>query len=435
MIQRYKIDEIDYIFSDENKFNTWLLIEKEVINFLYSSKKIDEHTKNQLLSKMKFNINDIYDLEKDTKHDVIAFLRAISLNIKDDNLKKWIHYGLTSTDVVDTANAYMLKQANEIILNDLKKLFSTLKKKAIKYKKTIQIGRTHGVHAEPVSFGLKFAIWCDELNRNLERFNLARKNIETGKIGGATGTYANTGLKLQNYVCKKLKINSAKTTTQVLQRDNHIFYFSVIATIASTIEKISFQLRHLSRTEINEVSEAFSDKQKGSSAMPHKKNPIGLENICGLTRMIKAYCIVPFENNNLWDERDISHSSNERIIFLDALSLLVYVIRRLTSIIDNLVVNNKNIEKNLNLTKGLIFSQSVLLKILENKSVSREYAYDLIQKIANDCYDKDKDFYKEIKNSDLMNYLDQDELNEIFDLKRHIKYIEEIYKKVFENDE
>lgn len=431
MIKRYAVKEIETIWSDQNKFDTWLLIEKEIINYLFKSKKIDESTHDELISKMHYKIEDIYEIEKETKHDVIAFLRAISLNIENDDTKKWIHYGCTSTDIVDTANAVMLKQTNNIIKEELKELFVAMKKKAYKYKKLIQIGRTHGIHAEPVSFGLKFAIWCDELKRDMKRFELSSFEVESGKISGATGTFANTGIKLQDYVCKKLKINSSNCSTQVLSRDNHIFYFSTLALIASLIEKIATELRHLARTEVNEVNEFFSENQKGSSAMPHKKNPIGLENVCGLARLIKAYAQVTYENNILWHERDISHSSNERIIFLDATSLVVYSLRRLTSIIENLKVNNDAIKNNLLKTNGLIFSQSVLLKVLENKSISREKAYDTIQAITLDCYKNKKDFLEEIKKSELIQYLDNIELEEIFDLKRHLKYIDEIYKRIF----
>lgn len=431
MINRYKVDEIESIWNDQSKFETWLEIEKQVIGFLYHFKKIDENTYNTLMNQMSFRLEDIYNIEKETKHDVIAFLRAISLNIEDDNAKKWIHYGLTSTDVVDTANAVMLKKTNDIIFDALKKLFAALKKKAYAYKNVVQIGRTHGIHAEPVSFGLKFAIWCDELNRNFERFKLARKEIESGKISGATGTFANTGLKLQDYVCKKLKINSSNSSTQVLQRDNHAFYFMVLSTIATTIEKIAMELRHLSRTEVNEAYEKFDINQKGSSAMPHKKNPIGLENVCGLARMVKAYGQVTLENNTLWHERDISHSSNERIIFLDATSLLVYITRRLTKIINELVVNKNSIKQNLNKTNGLIFSQSVLLAILESNSFSREYVYDKIQAITLDCYKNNKSFLDEIKKSEFVDCLNKKQLDEIFDEKRHIKYINDIYKRIF----
>lgn len=431
MIKRYSVKEIETIWSDQNKFDTWLEIEKQLIVYLYSIKKIDENTYLNLVNNMSFDLEKIYELEETTKHDVIAFLRAISLNIEDKNLKKWIHYGLTSTDVVDTANAVLIKQTNDIILSSLKNLYKELKKTAYKYKSVVQIGRTHGIHGEPTSFGYKFAIWCDEMNRNFERFNLARKNIETGKISGAVGTFANTGIKMQDFICKKLKINSSNCSTQVLQRDNHAFYFSVLATIASTLEKIALELRHLARTEVNEINEAFSFGQKGSSAMPHKKNPIGLENICGLTRMIKAYASVPFENNSLWHERDISHSSNERILFLDATTLLVYTTNMLTNIIKNLVVNKDVIKLNLNLTNGLIFSQSVLLSILENKCLSREYVYDEVQKIALECYKNKKSFLQELKNSDLYQYIDKEKIDEIFDLKRHLKYMDDIYKRIF----
>ncbi|BAC44372.1 adenylosuccinate lyase [Malacoplasma penetrans] len=431
MIKRYEVPIISKIWSDENKFNTWLKIEKCVINYFYVSKKIDEQTFNLLNEKMSFDLNEIYEIEKNTKHDVIAFLRAISLNIKEDSVKKWIHYGLTSTDVVDTANAVMLKETNLLIIEAIKNLMKELKKKAFKYKDLVQIGRTHGIHGEPTSFGYKFAIWYDELNRNLERLNLARKEVEVGKISGAVGTFANTGLKLQDYVCKKLKINSSNASTQIIQRDNHAFYFATLAVIASTVEKIATELRHLSRTEVSEVSEFFDINQKGSSAMPHKKNPISLENICGLSRMIKAYSNVALENNDLWHERDISHSSNERIMFLDATTLTYYVIERLTKVIANLNVYVKNIQKNLKLTNGLIYSQALLLKLLENENLSREFVYDEIQKIALLCFNNNLDFKSEILKSKLADGLTEKDINFIFDEKHHLKYINDIYKRIF----
>ena len=431
MIKRYEVKEISKIWSDINKFNVWLEIEKKVIEFFYINKKINQETFLLLMDKMQFNIDEIFELEKETKHDVIAFLRAISKNIDDPKIKKWIHYGLTSTDIVDTANAVMLKQSNDLISKEIKELMKVLKSKAYKYKNIIQIGRTHGIHAEPTSFGYKFALWYDELNRNLKRFELARSEVEVGKISGAVGTFANTGIKLQDFICKKMKINSSNASTQIIQRDNHAFYFSVLAVIASTIEKISTELRNLSRTEIAEVSEFFDVNQKGSSAMPHKKNPISFENICGLARLVKSYVNVSLENNVLWHERDISHSSNERVMFLDATTLSVYILRKLTNSISTLNVYKKNIEKNLKLTNGLIYSQSLLLKLLEKENLSREFVYDEIQKITIKCYNENLNFLDEIKKSELSDFLSTIDFDNVFNDKNHLKYIENIYKRIF----
>lgn len=431
MIKRYEIKEVSEIWSDINKFNTWLDIEKKVIEFFFNTKKIDSNTFELLNKNMFFDINEIYELEKETKHDVIAFLRVISKNIDNPKIKKWIHYGLTSTDIVDTANAVMLKQSNDLIFNEIKDFMKVLKTKALKYKNLIQIGRTHGIHAEPTSFGYKFALWYDEFNRHLARFKLARFDVESGKISGAVGTFANTGIKLQDYVCKKLKINSSNASTQVIQRDNHAFYFSVLSLMATTIEKIAIELRHLSRTEVGEVSEFFDVNQKGSSAMPHKKNPISFENISGLARLIKGYASVTLENNSLWHERDISHSSNERVIFLDAITLIIYVIRRLKNCISSLNVYKDRIEKNLKLTNGLIYSQSLLLKLLEKENLSREFAYDEIQKITLKCYNQNLNFLDEIKKSQLSGFLSQQDFNDVFDDKNHLKYIDDVYKRIF----
>lgn len=431
MIKRYEVPKISQIWSDENKFNTWLKIEKCVVEYFYVHKKIDKQTFDLLNENMIFDLEKIYEIEKETKHDVIAFLRAISLNIQESHAKKWIHYGLTSTDIVDTANAVMLKETNLLIVQSIKDLMKELKKKAFKYKKVVQIGRTHGIHGEPTSFGYKFALWYDEFNRNLTRFELARKEVEVGKISGAVGTFANTGIKLQDFVCRKLKINSSNGSTQIIQRDNHAFYFSALAVIASTIEKISIELRHLSRTEVGEVSEFFDFNQKGSSAMPHKKNPISLENICGLSRMIKSYSNVALENNNLWHERDISHSSNERIMFLDATTLMYYVLTRLKNVIANLNVYKKNIERNLKLTNGLIYSQALLLKLLESENFSREFVYDEIQKIAMFCFNNNLNFKEEILKSELSQALSEKDINYIFDEKHHLKYIDDVYKRIF----
>lgn len=431
MIKRYEIESISNIWSDENKFLTWLEVEKAVLLFFYKTKKISIEEYNDLLNQMKFDIEDIKNLEKETNHDVVAFTRAISLNVKTP-AKKWIHFGLTSTDIVDTANAILIKKTNDIIYQYLHELSLVLKRFAFKYKKTYQIGRTHGIHAEITTFGFKFALWFDELNRNLKRFALAREQIEVGKISGAVGTFANTGTKMQDFVCKVLKIKSSNISTQVIQRDNHAFYFATLALIGATIEKIASELRHLSRTEISEVTEGFSANQKGSSAMPHKKNPISLENVCGLSRLLKGYMITSFENVPLWDERDISHSSNERVLFLDATTIIAYISKKLSNIIANLNVNNKRMLDNIKSTRGIIFSQQVLLELIKNNNYSREKIYDEIQKLAYQSINENSDFLELLKNS-LPKDFEINNLDKIFDFNYHLKYIDEIYKRVFIN--
>ena len=345
--------------------------------------------------------------------------------------KKWIHYGLTSTDVVDTAYGYLYKQANNIIDNKLNILIKLLKEKAYKYKNTFMIGRTHGVHAEITTFGLKMALWYDEMERNYKRFLEARKMVEAGKISGAVGTYANIPTYIQDYVCKKLNINSSKISTQILQRDRHAHYFSTLALIATSIEKFAVEIRHLQRTEVREVEEFFDKGQKGSSAMPHKRNPISSENITGIARVIRGYMLTSYENVVLWHERDISHSSAERIISQDATNLIDYQITRFTNILKNLKVFEKNMIKNIDKTNGVIFSQRVLLKLVE-KGLSREESYDIIQPKAMYSWENKINFKDLLLNDKLiMRYLSKNELDDCFNYKYHVSRLEEIYDRVF----
>lgn len=428
MINRYSRKEMRDIWSDENKFKSWLEVE------LFSSEAFSElgiipreDVKN-LRENSKINLERIYELEKETFHDVIAFTRSLSESLGDE--KKWIHYGLTSTDVVDTAYGYILKQVNEIIKNDILKFLDILKSKAIEYKNTPCIGRTHGVHADITCFGLKFALWYDEMKRNFQRFEIAARDVEVGKISGAVGTFANTDPFVQDYVCEKLGIQSSNISTQTLQRDRHANYISTIALIGSTLEKIAIEIRHLQRTEVREVEEAFAKGQKGSSAMPHKRNPISSENISGCARVLRGYMISSFENISLWHERDISHSSVERIILPDATSLIDYMLNRFSKVLENLVVFEDNMMKNIYRTNGVIFSQRILTKLID-KGLSREKAYDMVQPLSMDSWKNDKDFKNILlENSEITKYLSESEIQESFSLDFHLKNVEKILERV-----
>ncbi len=428
MINRYSREKMQKIWTDENKYKAWLKVEILACEAFSILGRIPESDLEALRNNASFDINRIYEIEKETHHDVVAFTRAVSEVLGDE--KKWVHYGLTSSDVVDTAYGYLIKQANEIILDDIKQFMEVLAKKAVAYRHTVQMGRTHGIHAEITTLGLKFALWHEEMKRNLERFNLARSGIETGKISGAVGTYANIPIFVQNYVCEKLGLESSKISTQILQRDRHAFYLSVLALIASSLEKMATEIRHLQRSEVHEVEEAFSVGQKGSSAMPHKRNPIGSENICGCARVMRGYLVTAFENIALWHERDISHSSAERIIIPDATMLLDYMLNRFTKIIDNLTVFEDTMKENIYLSNGVIFSQQVLLKLVD-KGLSREKAYDLVQPLAMTSF-KTKTSFKEVLLNDevIESLLTKEEIEECFNLHYHLKSVDDTFKRL-----
>ena len=429
MIERYSTKEMKEVWSENNKYNAWLEVELLSCEGWSNLGEIEKKDIINLRKNASFNLKRIYEIEKETKHDVIAFTRAVSESLGYE--KKWIHYGLTSTDVVDTAYGYLYKQANNIIDNKLNILIKLLKEKAYKYKNTFMIGRTHGVHAEITTFGLKMALWYDEMERNYKRFLEARKMVEAGKISGAVGTYANIPTYIQDYVCKKLNINSSKISTQILQRDRHAHYFSTLALIATSIEKFAVEIRHLQRTEVREVEEFFDKGQKGSSAMPHKRNPISSENITGIARVIRGYMLTSYENVVLWHERDISHSSAERIISQDATNLIDYQITRFTNILRNLKVFEKNMIENIDKTNGVIFSQRVLLKLVE-KGLSREESYDIIQPKARYSWENKINFKDLLLNDKLiMRYFSKNELDDCFNYKYHVSRLEEIYDRVF----
>jgi len=430
MINRYSRKEMAEIWSDKSKFDTYLQI--EILNAEALNKKgfVSNQDLQTIKDKSTYDLEKIYELEKEYKHDVISFTRAVSLSLGDE--KRFIHYGLTSTDVVDTAYGVLYKKANTIIKSDVLKFLELLQKKALEYKNTFCIGRTHGIHADITVFGLKFALYYDELKRNYNRFLEASKQIEVGKISGAVGNYAFTDPNIEKYICEKLGLNNVNISTQVLQRDRHANYMSSLVLLGSTLEKIAVEIRNLQRTEVNEVREPFSKNQKGSSAMPHKRNPIVSENICGVMRVMRGYLSTSFENIALWHERDISHSSAERIIVPDATILVDYMFNRYYKVIENLTVFPKNMLKNIYLTKGIIFSQRILTALID-KGLSREEAYDIVQPLAYHCYEKDIDFIEVVSNdNNIKNIFTKKEISELFDLNYYAKNVDLIYKRVFD---
>ena len=428
MIKRYSHKEFEHIFSDENRFNNYLIIEEAVIEAYFKLGLIPEADYKAIVEKAHVDLASIEEIEAITKHDVIAFTRSISLQLGEE--KKWFHYSLTSTDVVDSAQSLTLKAANSLLLEDLDNLIEVTRKMARKYEKQPIMGRTHGMHAEITSFGLKWALWFDELNRCKERFLNERKNIEVIKLSGAVGNYANIPMEVEEYVAKKLGMDYARISTQVLSRDRHAGYIFSLAQIASCLEKMATEIRHLSRSEIGEVQEPFSKGQKGSSAMPHKKNPIGCENICGCARIMRSYVDVALEDNNLWHERDISHSSAERIILPDACTLLDYMLKRFTGICKDLVVNTEKMNENILLHYGVTYSGGVLSKLI-NKGMSREEAYDLIQPIAFKALNEKKLFrHLLIEDENVSKVLTKKEITECFDENNYLKNVGNIYNRL-----
>ena len=426
MIKRYSTEELQKIWNDQSKYESWLLVEIYALEaYKKHNKEITQEEIDKIWKNAKVNPERIEEIERETRHDIIAFTRQVSDTLGDE--RKWIHYGLTSTDVVDTAQSYRLKQVNEIILKDLEILTESIKQMAIKHKNTYQIGRTHGVHAEVTTFGYKVAMWYDEMTRNITRFKEASRQIEAAKISGAVGNYANIPLDVQDYVAEKLGLLSTNISTQVLQRDRHAEYMFAISLIGASIDKFATEIRHLQRTEVREAEEGFAKGQKGSSAMPHKRNPISSENLSGCSRVLKGYLTTAMDNLALWHERDISHSSAERIILADGTMLLHYMIRRFNNVINKLVVNEEKMKENIFLTKGVIFSQRAMLKMIESKKVSRETAYDTVQPIAMESFNNSKDFGELlIKN----NVLSESEVKELYDLSYYTKNIDGVFKRL-----
>jgi adenylosuccinate lyase len=417
------------VWTEENKFGAYLKVEIEAAAAWSQLGVIPAEDVQKLRDKATFDVQRIYEIEKETRHDIVAFTRAVSESLGEE--KKWVHYGLTSTDVVDTANGYLIKQANNILRKDLQRFTEILKKRAYEFKDTPCIGRTHGVHADITALGLKWALWFEEMRRNVERFEMAAADVECGKISGAVGNFANTPPFVQDYVCEQLGIHSARISTQVLQRDRHAHYMGTLALIASTMEQMAIEVRHWQRTELREAEEAFGKGQKGSSAMPHKRNPIGSENMCGCARILRGYMVSAYENIPLWHERDISHSSAERIMLPDATILLDYMLNRFGNILENLVVFPENMLKNIYLTHKVIFAQRVMTALI-NKGFSRESAYDLVQPIAMKAWFEGQD-YKELlsQNETVMANFTPEELDQCFTLDYYLKQVPAIFERVF----
>ncbi|MGQ9646258.1 MAG: adenylosuccinate lyase [Thermodesulfobacteriota bacterium] len=429
MIPRYTRPEMARIWTDQRKFETWLAIELRVCEALAELGEIPKEAVQEIKEKARFDIRRIDEIERVTKHDVLAFLTNVGEAIGP--LSKYLHYGLTSSDILDTSLALLLKEASDIILADIYRLLEVLKKKAFQYKETVMIGRTHGIHAEPITFGLKMALWYDEMKRNLTRMERAKDGISVGKISGAVGTFAHVRPFVEEYVCKHLGLKPASISTQIVQRDHHAEFFTTLALLASSIEKFAVELRHLQRTEVLEAEEFFSKGQKGSSAMPHKRNPISAENLTGLARLIRSYSIASLENIPLWHERDISHSSVERVIAPDATILIDYMLNRLTSLIENLVVYPENMKANLLKMGGLIFSEAVLL-LLTRKGCSREEAYGFVQRNALKVWEAGEDFKTLLlRDEDILRFLTPAELDEAFNVQSHLKHVEDIFGRVF----
>ncbi|CDQ41705.1 MULTISPECIES: adenylosuccinate lyase [Virgibacillus] len=428
MIERYTREEMGSIWKEENKFNAWLEVEILACEAWSELGVIPKEDVEKLRAKASFDMPRIYEIEQETRHDVVAFTRAVSETLGEE--RKWVHYGLTSTDVVDTALSYVIKQANEILRKDLLQFIDILKDKASEHKHTVMMGRTHGVHAEPTTFGLKLALWYEEMQRNLERFEAAAANIEFGKLSGAVGTYANIDPYVEQYVCGKLGLTPAPVSTQTLQRDRHAAYMSTLALIATSIEKFATEIRGLQKTETREVEERFAKGQKGSSAMPHKRNPIGSENMTGMARVIRGYMTTAYENVSLWHERDISHSSAERVILPDATIALNYMLNRFANIIKNLTVFPENMKKNIDKTYGVIFSQRVLLALID-KGMVREEAYDIVQPKAMQAWESGTHF-KQLVEADeqIISQLSPAEIEDCFDYTYHLKNVDVIFDRI-----
>ena len=428
MIKRYSRPEAEAIWTDENKFRVWLEIEILACEAQNKLGLIPARALKNIKRRAKFNTGKILRIEETVKHDVIAFLTNVAEYVGIDS--RFIHIGMTSSDVLDTALSVQLKQSGEIILRDLLNVKKTLYRQAKKYKFLTMIGRTHGVHAEPVTLGLKFALWYDENNRNIERMKRAIDVISVGQISGAVGTYEHISPEVEKYVCKKLGLKTTKISTQVLQRDRHAEFLTTLAIIASCVDKYATEIRHLQKTEVLELEEQFTKGQKGSSAMPHKKNPITSEQLSGLARVIRGNSIAALENIPLWHERDISHSSVERIIMPDSAILLDYILNKFNTLAANLRVYKENIKRNLGLTNGLIFSQSLLLKLIDKK-MKREDAYRIVQTIAMKCREEKIDFITIVRASETaMKYLTEKDLTEVFDYNKSRKNVDFIFRRV-----
>lgn len=429
MIPRYTRPEMERLWNVENKYKKWLDVEIAVCKAWTELGEIPVDALKAIKKKARFDVKKIDEIEKVVKHDVIAFLTSVAENVGAES--RFIHKGLTSSDILDTALALLMRDASDIIIKDIKMLMDVLKRQAYKYKDTPMIGRSHGVHAEPVTFGLKFALWYEDMKRNLERIKRAKEIISVGKLSGAVGTFSNTPPVIEERVCKKLGLKPEPVATQVVQRDRHAEYLTTLALIAASIEKIATEIRHLQRTEVLEVEEPFTAGQKGSSAMPHKRNPVGCENLSGLARLVRSNALAAMENIALWHERDISHSSVERVIIPDSSILVDYMLDRLKGILEGLHVYSKRMKDNIARSYGLYNSQRVMLALIE-KGLSREDAYSIVQRNAMKSWEKGVEFKKLLlKDKEVKRYLSSKDIEDIFDLEYYLKNVNYIFKRVF----
>lgn len=432
MIERYTREVMKNLWSDETKFNIWLEVEIAVCEALNKLGVIPDDVLQKIKEKAKVDPQKISEIEKETKHDVAAFVRQVSEPLGEEG--RFIHYGLTSSDILDTAFAIQLRRAAEIIENDLLELMKVLKEKALQYKNTIAVGRTHGVHAEPITFGLKFASWYEEAKRNLERIRRAKEVISYGKISGAVGTYSNIDPEVERMVMERLNLKPEPVATQVVPRDRHAEYFSVLALIAGFIERVALEIRHLQRTEVLEAEEYFSEGQMGSSAMPHKRNPVLSENLCGLARVVRANLLAALENMALWHERDISHSSVERIIAPDTTTLIDFMLARLKEILQNLIVYPERMKQNLMLTKGLIFSQSILSELIR-RGLTRREAYKIVQRNSMRCWETGRSFMELLmEDQELLKHLSSEEIKDLFSEEKLLKNVSLIFERSVEEN-
>ncbi|EDN9244778.1 adenylosuccinate lyase [Listeria monocytogenes] len=428
MLERYTRKEMGNIWTEQNRYQAWLEVEILACEAWAELGDIPKEDVAKIRANAKFDVDRIHEIELETRHDVVAFTRSVSESLGAE--RKWVHYGLTSTDVVDTANSYLLKQANEILRKDLENFIAIIGEKAKEHKYTVTMGRTHGVHAEPTTFGLKLALWYEEMKRNLERFNFAADGVEFGKISGAVGTYANIDPFVEAYVCEKLGTTPAPISTQTLQRDRHAEYLATLALIATSVEKFAVEVRALQKSEVREVEEFFAKGQKGSSAMPHKRNPIGSENVTGLAHVIRGHMVTAYENVPLWHERDISHSSAERIILPDSTILLDYILNRFGNIVKNLTVFPENMKRNMDRTLGLIYSQRVLLALID-KGLAREAAYDVVQPRAMEAWEKQVPFRELVEqDATITENLSAEEIADCFDYNYHLKNVDLIFDRL-----
>ena len=427
MIERYTLPEMGNIWSLQNEWQTILNVELAACDAMAEIGEIPKDAAVNIRNKAAFNIDRIKEIEAVTHHDIIAFLTNVAENVGDDS--KYVHKGLTSSDVKDTAICLMMKQSADIILDDLRKFLEVLRRRAVEFKHTPCIGRTHGIHAEPMTFGLKLLLWSDEVERDIERVEHAKKIVSVGKLSGAVGTYSNIDPKIEELVCQKLDLTPARLATQVIQRDRHAEYMTTLAIVASTLEKIATEIRNLQRTDIREAEEYFSPGQKGSSAMPHKRNPINCERVAGMARLVRGNAIAAMEDITLWHERDISHSSVERVILPDSTINVDYCTRKITNIVDKLLVYPEAMLHNMNRTGGLIYSQRLMLEVV-SKGVLREDAYKWVQRNAMKRWLEGQDFKTNVENDpDITKYLTKSEIDDCFDYKWFLRNVDMIFER------